>query len=145
MVTQLKAPYVLCADDDDAVRALCVVALRRAGYAVDEAANGREAWEKLQHNRYSAVLLDLAMPFLHGATLLSMLQRDEPEMLKRVVVVTGMSDAALVDVEPLVAAVLRKPLSIEGIIGAVNDCCVGDDTIVSSGEVTTRIAKPSAR
>jgi DNA-binding NtrC family response regulator len=144
-LVKLSAPYVLCADDDDAVRALCVVALRRAGYAVDEAADGREAREKLKHNKYAAVLLDLSMPYLHGATLLSILQREEPDMLRRVIVVTGMAEAAIVDVQPLVASVLRKPLTIEAVVGAVSDCCVNDDTIVGSGDVTTVTPRSAAR
>lgn len=124
-------PHVLCADDDADVRALCAAALRRAGYAVDEAADGREAREKLDRNRYAAVLLDLAMPYLHGATLLSILRRQQPELLRRVIVVTGIGDAALTDIQPHVASILRKPLTIEGILGAVSDCCSSDQTIVS--------------
>jgi two-component system chemotaxis response regulator CheY len=140
-----SAPYVLCADDDDAVRELCAIALKRAGYDVDEAVNGREAREKLERNKYSAVLLDMNMPYLHGATLLSLLQRQEPDMLRRVIVVTGMADAVLVDVQPLVAAVLRKPLTIDQIVGAVSDCCAFDDTIVSRRDADAMRTSSEAR
>lgn len=122
---------VLCVDDDPDVRALCAAALRRAGYSVDEAADGREAREKIDRNRYAAILLDLAMPYLHGATLLSILSRQKPEALQRIIVVTGIGDAALTDIQPHVASVLRKPLTIEAILGAVSDCCSFDQTIVS--------------
>lgn len=122
---------VLCADDDPDVRALCVAALERAGYAVDEASDGRDAREKLERIRYAAVLLDLGMPYLHGATLISILQRERPELLRRIVVMTGMSDAVVADVQALVASVLHKPLTLERILGAVSDCCSLDETIVS--------------
>jgi len=123
-------PLVLCADDDPDVRALCAAALRRAGYAVDEAADGREARAKIETKQYAAVLLDLAMPYLHGSTLLSMLQKEKPDVMQRIIVVTGMSDAAIAGVQPLVAAVLRKPLTVEGVVRAVTDRCAEDETIV---------------
>lgn len=130
-------PRVLCADDDADVRALCAATLRRAGYDVEEAADGREAREKLEQNRYAAVLLDLGMPYLHGATLISMLQRERPELLRRIIIVTGMGNAAVADVEPLVGSVLRKPLTLEKIIGAISDCCSGDETIVTRRPAVT--------
>lgn len=126
-----SAPAVLCVDDDGDVRAVCSAVLKREGYAVDEASDGREAREKLQKNHYSAVLLDLAMPYLHGSTLLTLLQREQPDMLRRVIVVTGIGDAALVDVQPLVASVLRKPLTVDRLIAAVSDCCATDETLVT--------------
>lgn len=127
-----REPQVLCADDDPDVRALCAAALRRAGYAVDEAADGREAREKLDQKQYSAVLLDLAMPYLHGVTLLAMLAKEKPDVMRRIVVVTGVPDAALADVRPHVASVLRKPLTIEAVVHAVVECCANDETIVGS-------------
>lgn len=123
-------PQVLCADDDPNVRALCVAALRRAGYEVDEAADGREARQKLEQKEYAAVLLDLAMPYLHGVTLLSIVEKEKPDIMRRIIVVTGVSDAAITDVQSRVGAVLRKPLSVDTIVHAVVECCSEDETIV---------------
>ena len=116
------APRVLCADDDPAVRDLCSIALSRAGYATDVATNGREALEKVQDNRYAAILLDLSMPSVHGATILNVLQRERPELLRRIIVVTGMPDAVVNSVRHPVAAVLRKPVSIEALVAEVGNC-----------------------
>ena len=116
------APKVLCADDDDNVRELCSIALSKAGFAPDTASNGREALEKLQDNEYAAILLDLAMPSVHGATILAVLHRERPELLRRIIVVTGMSDAVVDGVRYPVAAVLRKPVSIDALVAEVNNC-----------------------
>ena len=116
------APRVLCADDDRDVRDLCAVALSKAGFATDVAANGREVLEKLEGNDYAAILLDLAMPAVHGATILSVLQRERPEVLRHVIVVTGMPDGAVEGVRHLVAAVLRKPVSLDALLAEVNKC-----------------------
>jgi len=116
------APRILCADDDPSVRDLCSIALSKAGYATDTASNGREALEKLQDNQYGAILLDLSMPSVHGATILNVLQRERPELLRRIIVVTGMPDAAVNSVRHPVAAVLRKPVSIEALVAEVGNC-----------------------
>jgi DNA-binding response OmpR family regulator len=116
------APRVLCADDDPAVRDLCSVALTKAGFVTDTAANGREVLEKLQDNEYAAVLLDLSMPSVHGATVLSLVQREKPQILRRIIVVTGMPDAVVDGVRHQVAAVLRKPVSLDELLAEVNNC-----------------------
>jgi DNA-binding response OmpR family regulator len=135
------APRILCADDDDSVRELCAVALSKAGFATDKATNGREALEKLQDNDYGAILLDLAMPSVHGATILNVLQRERPELLRRIIVVTGMPDAVVDGVRYPVAAVLRKPVSVEALVTEVNNCLTrhAKRRVVESGDTTVRI------
>ncbi len=125
---------VLVADDDDCVRTLCVTALRREGYHVDSATNGREALQKLDLNDYHAVVLDLSMPFVHGSPLLSIITQTKPLMARRVMVMTGAPDAA---VEPLIGvagAILRKPLDIETL------CRVVDQAGTAALEETGRVA-----
>lgn len=123
-----QAPRVLCADDDDAVRTLCATALTRSGFEVDMASNGRDALDKLERCRYSAILLDLGLPHVHGATVLSVLRRSNPELLQRVVVITGASDAALIGTED-VRTILKKPFATETLLEAVHDCCGFDETL----------------
>jgi two-component system chemotaxis response regulator CheY len=134
------APKVLCADDDDNVRELCSMALSKAGFAPDTASNGREALEKLQDNEYAAILLDLAMPSVHGATILAVLHRERPELLRRIILVTGMSDAVVDGVRYPVAAVLRKPVSIDALVAEVNNCATRHaKKRVVEGDTTVRI------
>lgn len=122
------APRVLCADDDDAIRTLCARTLNRSGFEVDMAANGREALDQLERSRYSAILLDLGLPHVHGTTVLSILRRSRPELLQRVVVITGASDAALIGTED-VRVILKKPFAAERLLEAVHDCCGFDETV----------------
>src|SRR2546423_15123393 len=76
-------PRILVADDDESVRALCVSALMRSGYAIDAATNGREALEQIENNDYDAILLDLTLPYVHGSTVAPLLGQKKPEMLQR--------------------------------------------------------------
>jgi DNA-binding NtrC family response regulator len=116
------SPRVLCADDDPDVRTLCATALSKAGFVTDLASNGREALEKIQETEYAVILLDLRMPSVHGTTLLSLVQREKPELLRRIIVVTGMPEAAVDEVRAQVAAVLRKPVTLEELVAQVNQC-----------------------
>jgi len=134
------APRVLCADDDPDVRALCATALSKAGFVTDLATNGREVLEKLQDNDYAAILLDLSMPAVHGATVLSLVQRERPELLRRIIVVTGMPDAVLDGITGYVAAVIRKPVSLQDLVAEVHRCSTRQPKRrPAEGDVTARI------
>ena len=118
-----KLPVVLCADDDETVRRLCTATLTRAGFDVEQASNGSEALARLRARRYDAVLLDYVMPGLHGATVLAVLRRDQPELLQRIIVISGAPEAALADAYGVVGAVLRKPVKLDALVDVVRGCC----------------------
>ncbi len=111
---------VLVADDDPHIRTLCVTALRREGYLVDSATDGREALTRIEASDYHAVLLDLGMPYVHGATLLSIIGQTKPEMLRRVLVMTGAPDGAVDPLIGVAGAILRKPVEIDLLTRAVD-------------------------
>jgi len=80
---------ILIVDDDPAVRATLGRALRRDGWRVVEAGDGREALEKLRRLRPRLILLDLIMPRLDGFEVMEALARDEALARIPVVVVTA--------------------------------------------------------
>src|SRR5215203_5614416 len=59
-------PQVLVVDDDEDIRALLRLILERAGYAVDEQAEGRAALRAFHTGRHDLVVLDVTMPELDG-------------------------------------------------------------------------------
>ena len=113
---------ILCADDDESIRVFCSTVLTRAGYIVDVAADGREAIGLLRGRRYAAVLLDWTMPYLHGATVVALLRKTQPEALGRLIVITGASEAALGDIKGA-RAILRKPFSAGRLLDVIEECC----------------------
>jgi DNA-binding NtrC family response regulator len=136
-----KEPRVLVAEDDDSVRTLCAAALSRDGYAVDSVANGRDALAKLENGDYVAVLLDLGMPFVHGSTVISMIEQRRPDLLRRVIVMTGVHEAVLDPIFGHVGAVLRKPLTVEQIQSVVRRCCMNEAmaAVTAAGDATVRV------
>ncbi len=67
---------ILVIDDDALSRKMLVRALQETGYRCEESPDGEEAWEKIQRQRPSLLLLDIEMPGLNGADLLRRLRAD---------------------------------------------------------------------
>lgn len=57
---------ILVADDEAGIRLVLATHLRRRGWVVDEAVDGADALDKLEHEQYDAVVLDERMPGLTG-------------------------------------------------------------------------------
>ncbi len=70
---------VLVVDDDRVVQALLGRSLRKAGYDVILAANGREALERIESD-VGVVLLDLQMPEMDGIHCLGRLREYDPDL-----------------------------------------------------------------
>ena len=73
-----KEATVLIIDDSITVRELLSMTFRKAGYQVEQARDGQEAWEKLKAGlNCDIALCDIEMPRMNGLELLSHLQEDE--------------------------------------------------------------------
>jgi len=68
--------FVLVVDDEDYIREPIVEMLRRMGFRVDSAANGKHALEKLKEKPYTFLLTDMRMPEMDGLELIKSAERD---------------------------------------------------------------------
>ena len=78
---------VLVVDDDQVVRTVLINILKREGYRVVEATNGKEALAIIKQNVPDFVITDLVMPEMGGLDLLIEIKNDYPDV--RVAVITG--------------------------------------------------------
>lgn len=67
---------VLLVDDDPHIRELCALYLGKSGYAVDEAADGNEALERIGAKRPDLVVLDVMLPKRDGWQVLAEIRKD---------------------------------------------------------------------
>jgi CheY-like chemotaxis protein len=82
-------PYILVVDDDRDFREGLRAALEMKGYQVEEAGNGKEAFDQIEAKPPLLVLLDLQMPVMNGRELLQKL-RSLPETKEiPVVIISG--------------------------------------------------------
>jgi chemotaxis protein histidine kinase CheA/CheY-like chemotaxis protein len=71
-------PLVLIIDDSITVRELLSMTFSKAGYRIEQARDGQEAWEKLRSGLpCNIIFCDIEMPRMTGLELLDRLQKDE--------------------------------------------------------------------
>jgi len=92
----VHALRVLVVDDDEAGRAMCVTAIRAAGYEVVEADSVEAALECYDAAQPSAVVLDLILPGRNGLDLLEYIRKTRGQDLLPVLVLTAIRDSAAV-------------------------------------------------
>ncbi len=119
-----KAKVLIVEDSDDA-REMMAELLRFAGYRVEEARNGLEAYQLLCRcdEQPGLVLLDLMMPVMSGPELVEVLAAD-PKLCGLPIVVVS---AAMETISTgAVKRALRKPVSFELLLQVVDECCATD-------------------
>lgn len=75
-----KSGSILVVDDQESNRVLLARRLRKRGYAVSVAENGRQALERLRQRRFDLVLLDIVMPEVDGLDVLRIVKSD-PQLM----------------------------------------------------------------
>jgi DNA-binding response OmpR family regulator len=116
------SPKILVVEDDDAIRALLIAALRREPLDVHSAANGAEALELTRAAEYSVILLDLMMPALNGVEFLQAFHEAAPQSRTVIFVMTAFDDVMVRHVAPnLVHGIVRKPFDVPQLVAMVRE------------------------
>jgi class 3 adenylate cyclase len=93
---------LLVVDDEESNRALLARRLRRQGYTVSLAENGRQALAKLDRQPFDLVLLDILMPEMDGYEVLQALKQHEHHRHLPVIMTS-----AIDDLDSVVRCILR--------------------------------------
>jgi DNA-binding response OmpR family regulator len=108
---------VIVADDDESIRLLCRVNLELEGYRVLEATGLEEISRIAKEDEVALVVLDIHLGREDGIEVACALRRDHPEI--PIAFLSGSVDfgerSAAVS-----AAAIRKPFTLEELIGTVN-------------------------
>ncbi len=86
-----QSTHILIVEDDLPIASMVANILADEGYKVDLACNGRLALQMIGVQDYALILTDLRMPELDGVALYRELERRQPELLRRLIVITGTS------------------------------------------------------
>lgn len=114
MITALDRPArILVVDDEPLIADMMVDMLTAEGYQVDTAANGRLALEKIGEQSYELILSDLLMPELDGFELYRELERCRPDLLRRMIFVSGTTEQYRGFLEESRVPILPKPFELE--------------------------------
>ena len=112
----------LICEDDPAIRTLVKTVVKREGFTVETAEDGRQGLEKLATGCFELLLLDLMMPGIDGYEVVKRLVASHPSQLKRIVVMTAATDAIRDGFPHPVCTVLAKPFDISELTSAVRRC-----------------------
>ena len=114
---------VLVVEDETALAAAVIDALRDVGYVVDRATDGEDALAKIRDHAFDLVVCDLKMPRLDGKAFYRTLAAVAPGLARRVIFVTG--DVAGTDAEKFLEESgcrwLGKPFRLNDLLRAVRE------------------------
>jgi response regulator RpfG family c-di-GMP phosphodiesterase len=116
--TRFRSPSagqrVLVVDDEDHIRIIVRERLEIAGFEVEEAANGREALERIAAGRpFSVMLTDIRMPVMDGINLLREVTSRNPEIAGIVMSAYAELDTAVSALKMGACDYITKPFNFE--------------------------------
>ncbi len=113
---------ILLVDDEEAIRRICVDALRQANYDVVEARTGFEAIEVARHlspDALDLLVTDLRMPDMDGLQVTHEIRRDHPDLVVVVMTGYGTLESALQALKEGVSEFVLKPFRPGELVDAI--------------------------
>jgi two-component system, OmpR family, response regulator len=107
---------LLLAEDDPGLARQVAAALERAGYAVDKAVSGEDAWHLGDTEPYDAVILDLGLPVLDGLSVLRRWRKDNRSMPVLILTARGSWREKVTGLREGADDYLAKPFEIEELL-----------------------------
>jgi CheY-like chemotaxis protein len=120
----------LIIDDEADIREVLTMMLESGGFQVDVLPDGIDALELKKW--YDVILLDLKMPVFDGQRLTDYWQLTDPDVLRRVIVLSGY-DRLSRDRELPTFARLAKPFDFKTVMKVVDDCIAQWQAVKSVG------------
>jgi len=113
----------LIVDDDDPIRTMLAKVVERQDLQVDTARDGVEAIERINHDGYALIVLDLMMPRLDGYGVLKYLQEHQPDKLACTIIASAVPEHEILrrfDVP--VYRIHAKPFDMGKLIADIREC-----------------------
>lgn len=139
---------VLVVDDEDVIRETVREVLTDEGYRVVAALDGSEVMSLVAKEDPDVILLDVWMPGMDGIALLKQVRREHPEA--RVIMISGHGSIHTAVTATKLGAFdfIEKPLSLDGLLAAIERACGDARREVPAGEEgphasRSRVGQPS--
>ena len=133
-------------DDEIEMRIALETTLKREGYSITVAENGKQALEKFSADSFDLVLTDVNMPKMNGVELLNALKKKSPQTVAIMMTAYGDIDNAVETIKAGAFDYLLKPFSAEILIATVNRAFLNKSfTKNEPVRLTSKIRKPSGQ
>ncbi len=107
------AESILVVDDEEIIRESLSFVLKKEGYDVHEAENGKTAFEMAKQHSFDVVITDLEMPEMKGIELLEHLTRISPETLVIIITAYGSIESAIAALRKGAVDYILKPVEFD--------------------------------
>ena len=104
---------LLVVDDERSMRELLSIVLRREGYDVTLAENGRAAIDRLERGRFDLLISDIKMPDMTGVDVLRAAKRIDPDILGIMITAFASADTAIEAMRLGAHDYLSKPFDVD--------------------------------
>jgi two-component system response regulator PilR (NtrC family) len=104
---------ILVVDDEQSLREVLSIMLKRAGYAVTSVADGEDAIEQIQKEIFDLVITDLRMPKVDGMEVLKAVKSTSPETVVLLITAFATADSAVEAMKQGAYDYLTKPFQVD--------------------------------
>ncbi len=115
----MKNRNILVVEDSIDMRELIQIALEESDYAVSVAASGSEAFSLLEQNKFDAILLDMNLSDMNGATFMHRLKSDVRFESLKVIVVSGEDNLRTKSQEIKANGFIKKPFDLDAFYSSI--------------------------
>lgn len=132
-----KGKRLLVVEDHPAEARVLDFVLRRAGYDVTVASDGRTAWDLVNSEEFDLVVSDFTMPGMTGGELSARMRRDGRLAEIPVILLTGRAlelKSLVRQGQMSVDMIISKPFSPRELKKKVGECLAGCATVGSSAD-----------
>jgi PAS domain S-box-containing protein len=127
---------IIVVDDEASICQFLNSVLTQEGHKVETISNASDALERLKHDRYDLILLDIKMPGMYGTEFYGHIEKIDPSLQKRVVFITG--DTMAPDTRNFLnetkALYVSKPFKLEQLMREINGILTLNKREVSTDE-----------
>jgi DNA-binding NtrC family response regulator len=107
---------ILVVDDEDIIRESLSFVLKKEGYAVEEAENGKAAYDKLLIESFDLVITDIEMPQMKGTQLIEEIEKLNIQTSIIVITAFGSLDTAITALRNGAADYILKPVEFDELL-----------------------------
>ena len=108
-----RSPRVLVVDDEPSMRQMLAIVLKREGYDVELAENGRMAVAALERGSFDLLISDIRMPDMSGVDVLRLAKRIDPGILGIMITAFATTETAVEAMRLGACDYLSKPFDID--------------------------------
>ena len=110
------AHKILVVDDEEIIRESLSFVLKKEGYLVEEAENGKAAYDKIVEDSFDVVITDLEMPGMKGIQLVEEIQKLNIQTSIIIITAYGSLDTAISALRNGASDYILKPIEFDEIL-----------------------------